>query len=138
LSRQKINVAKLVPAFGELRRVLDHFFVVNERFCVIETQLRLARLLQQLPRFVVGKAAPEGPQVLFDLARFGVAFRRGERGKERCSFPGRALTQTHRRRQRRRLGGPQDRAPKHQQQCGCADAKYHVAIMPAGARWRGS
>src|SRR3984957_20790444 len=31
LSGEKIDVAELVPAFGELRRVLDHGFVVNER-----------------------------------------------------------------------------------------------------------
>ena len=109
--------------------MLDHGCVVNERFGVIETQLRLARLLQQLPRFVVGKTPPKGPEPIFDLARFGVVFRRGERGKKRSSFPGRTFAQTHRRRQWRRLGGPQGRARQHQQQRRCQeDAKYHVAI----------
>ena len=80
LSRQKIDIAELVPAFGELRRVLDHCLVVKERFGVIETQLRLARLLQQLPRFVVGKAAPEGPQPLFGPAGSSSMTRRQGRG----------------------------------------------------------
>src|SRR6202030_4770051 len=96
----KINIAELVPAFGELRRMLDHGFVVNERFGVIEAQLRLARLPEQLPRFVVGKTAPEGPQPRFDLARLGIALRRGEFGKKRRSFLDRALAQSCRRRRR--------------------------------------
>ncbi len=94
LAGEKIDIAELIPAFGELRRVLDQRRHVNDGFVIVETQLRLSRLLEQLFQFVVGKAAPERPEAIFGLARLGVALGRGEFGKERGSFLGLTLAET--------------------------------------------
>src|ERR1700733_12919792 len=83
LAGEKIYIAGLVPAFGEWRRVPDQLLHVEDRFAVIEAQLRLSRLVQELLGFVVGKAPPECPEAIFDGAGLGVAFGRGE-FREKC------------------------------------------------------